>query len=215
DVIRTENNSLQVRSTCAVIQPWITPLSAEARMLYSYFSEAIAPVMVLLDTNASGHCNLDLLMAFEDEVLRRAVGLVAAQHLGCERLEMLDAAEAGRAAITSRLRKDLVLLLRNKCLKFAWVTLIVLLVGETVTGSAHYGYLSALRSLQTQTNIFELLALPRSASIMVFLRCRDASLSCKTGSRTISFHHTRRITGSSKRYAFVLLLLPTSTFSEP
>jgi hypothetical protein len=173
EIVRTDNAILQRNSTYSAVQPWVAPLSAEARMLFSYFSEVVAPVMVILDTKANGYRELFLPMAFEDEVLRRAVGVVAAQHLSRERPEMQEAAEAGRAAIISRLRKDSLSATADQVFnKFTWATLIVLLVGETVTGSADYGFLvhmlqclsansradgedsSALRFLQTQTNMY-------------------------------------------------------------
>jgi hypothetical protein len=172
EIIRTEVDVLQRYSTCNMLQPWIAPLSAEARMLFSYFSEAVAPVMVVLDTASNGYRELFLPMALEDEVLRRAVGVVAAQHLSRERPEMQEAAEAGRAAIISRLRKDSLSATVDQVFnKFTWATLIVLLVGETVTGSADYSFLvqmllclsansmgdeqkpAATRFLQTQTNM--------------------------------------------------------------
>jgi hypothetical protein len=172
EIIRTDYKMLQTRPSYTTIQPWIAPLSSEARMLFSYFSEAVAPVMVVLDTRFNGYRELVLPMAFEDEVLRRAVGVVAAQHLSRERPEMQEAAEAGRAAIITRLRKDSLSATADQVFnKYTWATLIVLLVGETVTGSADYGFLvqmllclsansradgedsSALRFLQTQTNM--------------------------------------------------------------
>jgi hypothetical protein len=172
DIIRVQDDVLQRYPAYNVVQPWIAPLSAEARMLFSYFSEAVAPVMVVLDTASNGYRELFLPMALEDEVLCRAVGVVAAQHLSRERPEMQEAAEAGRAAIISRLRKDSMSATVDKVFnKFTWATLIVLLVGETVTGSADYGFLvqmllclsansmgddqkpSVTRFLRTQTNM--------------------------------------------------------------
>lgn len=81
-------------------------------------------------------------MAFENDVLRRAVRVVAAQHLSRERPELKEAAEAERVAIISRLRRDALECSADKVFnKFTWATVIVLLVGETVTGSADYGFL--------------------------------------------------------------------------
>jgi hypothetical protein len=172
EIVRTEHDVLQRYSNYNMLQPWIAPLSAEARMLFSYFSEAVAPVMVILDTASNGYRELFLPMALEDEVLRRAVGVVAAQHLSRERPEMQEAAEAGRAAIISRLRRDSMSATVEQVFnKFTWATLIVLLVGETVTGSADYSFLVQMllclsansmgddqkpvvnRFLQTQTNM--------------------------------------------------------------
>jgi hypothetical protein len=97
--------------------------------------------MVVLDDDTNGYRSLVLPMAFEDEVLRRAVSVVAAQHLSRQRPELQKAAEAGRAAVISRLRSDSLQSAEKVFNKFTWATLIVLLVGETVTGSADYGFL--------------------------------------------------------------------------
>lgn len=98
--------------------------------------------MVILDDYTNGYRSLILPMALEDDLLRRAVGVVAAQHLSRHRPELLDAAEAGRAAVISRLRSDSLQQSADKVFnKFTWATLIVLLVGETVTGSAEYRFL--------------------------------------------------------------------------
>ena len=98
--------------------------------------------MVVLDDDTNGYRSLVLPMAIEDEVLRRAVSVVAAQHLSRQRPEFHKIAEAGRAAVISRLRSDSLQQSAEKVFnKFTWATLIVLLVGETVTGSADYGFL--------------------------------------------------------------------------
>lgn len=69
-------------------------------------SETVAPAMVVLDNSTSGYRYLLLPMALEDNLLRRAVGVVVAQHLSRERPELRGAAETGRAAVISRLRRD-------------------------------------------------------------------------------------------------------------
>jgi hypothetical protein len=171
EIIRA-NSMIHELSTHSIIQPWIAPLNADVRMLFSYFSEAVAPVMVVLDTISNGYRELLLPMAFEDEVLRRAVSVVAAQHLSRERPELQDPAEAGRTAVITRLRKDSLSATADEVFnKNTWATLIVLLVGETVTGSADYGFLiqmllclsansraedensTVVKFLQTQTNM--------------------------------------------------------------
>ncbi|EDU44590.1 C6 zinc finger domain containing protein [Pyrenophora tritici-repentis Pt-1C-BFP] len=159
--------------------PWIAPLSPKTRELFSYFSDVIAPAMVILDTSSNGYRDILLPMALEDEVLCRAVAVVAAQHLSRERLELQEVAEAGRTAIISRLRRDSLSATADRVFnQFTWATLIVLLVGETVTGSADYSFLIQMllclsanstvksqelpvnRFLQTQTNMFEMLGIP-------------------------------------------------------
>jgi hypothetical protein len=107
--------------------------------------------MVVFDDNTNGYRSLVLPMALEHDLLRRAVGVVAAQHLSRRRPELQEAAEAGRAAVISRLRNDSWQQSADKVFnKFTWATLIVLLVGETVTGSADYRFfVQMLLSLST------------------------------------------------------------------
>lgn len=142
------------------IVPWIAPIAPETRGLFYHckpqcfllildgvpgltlpaVSEAVAPVMVILDKVSNGYREFILPMALQDEVLCRAVAVVAAQHLsqGNPALEM--AAEKGRTAVISRLRRD-ASLASQVFNEFTWATLIVLLVGETVTGNADYSFL--------------------------------------------------------------------------
>lgn len=98
--------------------------------------------MVVLDNISNGYRDLILPMACEDEVLRRAIGVVAAQHLGQKRPDLQNVAETGRSAVISRLRRDALQAPPERVFNmYTWATLIVLLVGETVTGSGEYGYL--------------------------------------------------------------------------
>ncbi|KAE8838125.1 hypothetical protein PTNB85_05460 [Pyrenophora teres f. teres] len=179
EIVRAEDSVALCCSTYNKLQPWIAPLSAKTRMLFSYFSDVIAPAMVILDTSSNGYRNLLLPMALEDEVLCRAVVVVAAQHLSRERPELQEAAEAGQTAIIARLRKDSLSATADQVFnQFTWATLIVLLVGKTVTGSADYSFLIQMllcvsanstvksqelpvnRFLKTQTNMFEMLGTP-------------------------------------------------------
>lgn len=97
--------------------------------------------MVVLDDNTNGYRSLVLPMALEDDSLRRAVGVVAAQHLSRQKPEIKDAAEAGRAAVISRLRSNSLKQSADTVFdEFTWVTLLVLLVGETVTGSPDFSF---------------------------------------------------------------------------
>ncbi|RYO52417.1 hypothetical protein AA0116_g11778 [Alternaria tenuissima] len=176
------------------VVPWIAPIAPELRMLLSYFSDFVAPVMVVLDDDTNGYRSLVLPMAIEDEVLCRAVNVVAAQHLSRQRPELQRAAEAERAAVISRLRCDSLKQSADKVFnKFTWATLIVLLVGETVTGSADYGFLIQMllslsmsnpgrdanpvlfNFLQAQTHMFELLGIPLLGEEMGLLTTMRAS----------------------------------------
>jgi hypothetical protein len=140
------------------LAPWIAPIDPKLRMFFSYcelegrvmlslvylsvtVSETVAPAMVVFDDASNGYRSIILPMALEDNLLCRSVAVVAAQHLSRQRPELQKAAEAGRAAIISRLRNDSLRQSADKIFnKFTWATLIVLLVGETVTGSADYRF---------------------------------------------------------------------------
>jgi hypothetical protein len=98
--------------------------------------------MVVLDTVPNGYRELILPMATEDDVLRRAVGVVAAQRLSRDKPELKAIAETGRSAIVSCLRRESFSTSPDQVFnKYTWATLIVLLVGETVTGNADYNFL--------------------------------------------------------------------------
>lgn len=126
---------------------WIAPVDYRTRESFDYFAKYVAPVMVVLDIS-NGYRDIILPMAFEDSLLQQAVAVVAAQHLGSRHPSCRAATESSRSAIISRLRRDSQLgspdLVFNSS---TWATLIVLLVGETVTGSSEYSHL--LRTLLT------------------------------------------------------------------
>lgn len=97
--------------------------------------------MVVLDI-ANGYREILLPLACEDELLQRAVGVVAAQHLALYQPSYQEIADKGRASIISRLRRDSLGASPERVFNVStWATLIVLLVGETITGSSEYGYL--------------------------------------------------------------------------
>ncbi|KAF2823620.1 hypothetical protein CC86DRAFT_297738 [Ophiobolus disseminans] len=181
EIFRADNTALQHTFIYTNIQPWLAPVDAGTRMLFSYFSDAIAPVMVVLDTASNGYREVILPMAFENDVLRRTVCVVAAQHLSRHAPNVRDAAEDSRAMVISHLRKHSDSATQDQVFNhFTWATIIVLLVGETVTGSPTCSHLLRMllclaensrtrnenstitRFLETQTNMFELLGLPLS-----------------------------------------------------
>ena len=109
--------------------------------------------MVVLDDDTNGYRSLILPMTFEDDILRRAVCVVAAQHLSRRWPELRDAAEAERAAVISCLRRDSLRQSADKVFsKFTWATLIVLLVGETVTGSTDYRFFVQMLLIVSMSN---------------------------------------------------------------
>lgn len=105
------------------------------------------------DGNDNGYRDLILPMAHHDPLVQRAVMVVSALHLGTQQTQLRHQAEMGRAAILARLREDVMRGSVQDVLNVStWVTLIILLVGETVTGSSEFVHLfnmlCSLMSLQ-------------------------------------------------------------------
>lgn len=97
--------------------------------------------MVAFDNPANGYRHLILPYAMQDDLVQRAVCVVSAFHLSATSGQSSEIAEIGRSAIIARLRANLegggALVFNHSTL----ITLLVLLVGETVTGSTEFGYL--------------------------------------------------------------------------
>lgn len=111
-------------------------------MLFSHFCEHIAPMMVVLDFAGNGYRDIILPLAMHDDVLRRAVSVVAAFHLAQKAPQLRQAALAGHQAIVEKLRRDSLLLGPEQLFTpYTWATIVVLLVGETITGADNYVYL--------------------------------------------------------------------------
>ncbi|KAL4912932.1 hypothetical protein BDW62DRAFT_215936 [Aspergillus aurantiobrunneus] len=124
------------------IAPWIPPLSPRARMFLSHFADEVAPIMVVLDNISNGYRDIVLPLACHDELLQQSVCAVAAQHLALQQPGFRRCAESGRAAVISRLRRDAFQVPTERLFNpFTWATLIVLLVGETITASPEYAHL--------------------------------------------------------------------------
>lgn len=105
-------------------------------------SECIAPIMVVLDSISNGYRDIIIPIACQDECLGRAVSVVASFHLAEKIPEMRQAAEADYHAIIEKLRHDSMQLQSGQVFNpFTLATILVLLVGETITGADNYGYL--------------------------------------------------------------------------
>ncbi|KAH6684975.1 hypothetical protein F5X68DRAFT_171425 [Plectosphaerella plurivora] len=118
------------------------PMHPQARMLFSHFCDHIAPMMVVLDFAGNGYRDIILPLAMQDDVLRRAVSVVAAFHLAQKAPQLRQAAIAGHQAIVEKLRRDSLLLGPGQLFTpYTWATIVVLLVGETITGADNYVYL--------------------------------------------------------------------------
>jgi len=106
------------------------------------------------DVDNNGYRDLMLPLAHEDPLVQRAVMVVSALHLSTQQKELRRQAEMGRATILARLRQDVVEgSVENVLNVSTWATLLILLVGETVTGSSDFVHLfSMLRSLMSLQN---------------------------------------------------------------
>ncbi|KAI5195538.1 hypothetical protein E4T39_08165 [Aureobasidium subglaciale] len=112
------------------------------QMLFNHFSQSIASIMVIFDDASNGYRNFLLPLAYEDDLVQRAVSVTAAFHLSTTRPDLLPIAEEGRSAIIQRLRADAFADDSNKVFSMStWATIILLLVGETVTGSQDFVHL--------------------------------------------------------------------------
>ncbi|KAF2649367.1 hypothetical protein K491DRAFT_610946 [Lophiostoma macrostomum CBS 122681] len=120
----------------------IEHLNPGVRMFFDYFSRVVAPYMVVYDGPTNGYRNIVLPLASQDDLVQRAVCVVAAMHLSRKRPDLVRPAWQGRAAILSRLRKDSISGQEHRIFSpSTWTTIILLLVGETITGSMDYALL--------------------------------------------------------------------------
>jgi hypothetical protein len=98
--------------------------------------------MVVFDNGFNGYRNFLLPLAYQDDLVQRAVSVVAAFHLSSMQPDLLPLAETGRSEIIKRLRADAFAGESSKVFSMStWATIILLLVGETVTGSQDFVHL--------------------------------------------------------------------------
>lgn len=127
------------------------PLHPHARMLFEHFAQYVAPVMVVLNSESNGYRDVILPLACQDLVLGRAVSVAATFHLAQKVPSLRPTAEAGHHAIIEKLRRDSLLLRPGEVFnRFTLATVLVLLVGETITGADNYGYLLEMLECFTQ-----------------------------------------------------------------
>ncbi|KAL4730905.1 hypothetical protein ACLX1H_002947 [Fusarium chlamydosporum] len=116
--------------------------STQTRKMFSHFSEIIASHMVVLDSNSNGYRDVILPLACHDDNLAQAVSVVSAFHLGQRDPRLQHIAETGHQAIVQKLRRDSLQLSPEQLFNpYILATILVLLVGETITGADNYTYL--------------------------------------------------------------------------
>ncbi|KAI1022743.1 hypothetical protein LB503_000118 [Fusarium chuoi] len=127
--------------------------NVQTRRLFSHFSEIIAGHMVVLDSFSfsNGYRDVILPLAHQDENLAQAVSVVSAFHLGQRDPSLQRIAEAGHQAIVQKLRRDSLQLSPEQLFNpYILATILVLLVGETITGADNYTYLLEMLNCLTQ-----------------------------------------------------------------
>ncbi|CAM1500404.1 Fc.00g095660.m01.CDS01 [Cosmosporella sp. VM-42] len=108
--------------------------------------------MVVLDSMSNGYRDIILPLACQDEVLGRAVSVVAAFHLAQKAPDLRRTAEVGHHAIVEKLRRDSLQLAPAELFNpYTLATILVLLVGETITGGSNYVYLLEMLSCIIQS----------------------------------------------------------------
>lgn len=107
--------------------------------------------MVVLDFNGNGYRQVVLPLACQDDLVGQAVSVISAFHLSQKVPSMHMAAEKGQELILSRLRHQSLNLEPGQLFSMStWATILVLLVGDTITGSNNYVYLLQLLSRLAQ-----------------------------------------------------------------
>lgn len=114
--------------------PPMETIDAQTRMLFSYFSTRVSPVMVMFDGKGNGYRHSILPLASSDDMVRRAVSVTSALHLAARMPELRIPAERGRAAIISKLRTDVASGNPELLSTVTWATILLLIVGDLVTG---------------------------------------------------------------------------------
>ncbi|KAH7134051.1 hypothetical protein EDB81DRAFT_89812 [Dactylonectria macrodidyma] len=146
-----ESGDMVLYRNYAPLQPALDDsLHPQARALFSHFAEGVAPIMVVFDSISNGYRDIILPLARQDEVLSRAVSVVAAFHLAEKAPELRSVAEAGHQAIVQKLRRDSIQQPGQVFGPFTLATILVLLVGETITGADNYGYLLEMLACLTK-----------------------------------------------------------------
>jgi hypothetical protein len=117
-------------------------LTLSIPILIHAVSDIIASHMVVLDCFTNGYRYVILPLAYQDENLAQVVSVVSAFHIGQKDARLQLIAETGHQAIIEKLRQDSRGLNPEQLFSpYILATILVLLVGETITGADNYIYL--------------------------------------------------------------------------
>ncbi|KAJ6787249.1 hypothetical protein PWT90_06827 [Aphanocladium album] len=189
--VKTED-SLVVRRPSVKRDRWpygpgttIHSISSDSRFFFDHctFSNFIASKMVVFDFHGNGYRQMVLPLAARDPMVSQAVSVVSAFHLAQVVPSLRMKAEVNQQRVLSRLRQSALDPNPDQFFKLSnWVTILVLLVGDTITGSTNYVYLLDLlmqlsqaalsdkslsdnvkKFIKQQTHMFELFGSPLSS----------------------------------------------------
>ncbi|KAM3505974.1 hypothetical protein MY11210_007749 [Beauveria gryllotalpidicola] len=201
-------DSLVVHRSSTRRGPWPWPygpsttiqsISSNSRSFFDHFSNFIASKMVVLDFQGNGYRQMILPLATQDPMVSQAVSVVSAFHLSQVVPSLRMKAELNQQRVLSKLRQSALNPNPNQFFSLSnWVTILVLLVGDTITGSKNYVYLLDLliqlsraalsdkslpdnvkQFVKQQTQMFELFGSPLSSPQkgLDMLRRRSADFS--------------------------------------
>ncbi|KAJ6443747.1 cytochrome P450 [Purpureocillium lavendulum] len=123
-------------------------------MFFDHFSNFIAAKMVVYDFSGNGYRQIILPLACQDAMVEQAVSTIAAFHLAQEAPQMREAAETAQQAILTRLYHQSLHLEPQRLFNMAtWATILILLVGDTITGSKNYVHLLGLLSCLARSSV--------------------------------------------------------------
>lgn len=116
-------------------------------------SSTIASIMVVFDHGFNGYRDVILQLAFTDDLVQRAVCVCSAFYLGHNNPALYEVAEKGRSAIISALSTQMMSDQSRNVFNISTVaTVLLLLVGETVTGSDEFSPLYMMLAALSQNN---------------------------------------------------------------
>lgn len=136
---------------CFEIPNALQVVGPRSRELFAHFSSSVAPVMVVLDGKFNGYRDLILPLACEDDLVKGAVSVVSMYHLAPGRPELQYHADSGLQSIIRQLLER-TSQLENALDLSAWATIIVLLVGETITGGSNLPFLFRILQHLSEAN---------------------------------------------------------------
>jgi hypothetical protein len=130
---RGEPNADEEVIELPMLMPCVEMIDAKTRHLFSHFADYVSPVMVLVDGISNGYRYHILPLAVNDVIVQRAVCVASAFHLSIQQPELRLPAEAGRAAIITKLKH--MAATEQVLTHSTWATIVLLFVGELITGS--------------------------------------------------------------------------------